>query len=111
MLVVVGMLFLLRANGTSSPSLIMGIRENPLVFYGLLGFTGFGLIGMVLGIKRLFVYALLAAVLMVGGHFLGMPNSVPFLVLGGAILLIGVVLLISFIHKNPVIKEDDHANR
>ena len=111
MLMVVGMLLLLRTNGSTSSRLVPWIRENPLMFYGVLGFVGFGVIGMLNGLKRLFVYALLSVLLMMGGHFLGLPNSVPFLVLGGVILFIGIFLLIGFMHNNPAIKEDNHANQ
>lgn len=111
LLMTVGMLILLRTDGSMSSPLILWIRENPLILYGLLGFMGFGLAGLVVGLKRLFVYALLSILFMIGGHFLGLPNSVPFLLLGGAILIMGAFLLISFLRKYPVFKEDNHANQ
>jgi hypothetical protein len=111
MLLVFGMLFLLRANGSSSSRLNLWIRENPLILYGLLAFIGFGFAGLVVGLKRLFVYALLSGGIMIGGHFLGLPSSIPFLLLGGVILIIGAFLLIGFMQKYPVIKEDNHANQ
>lgn len=111
MMMMVGILLLLRANGSTSSHFILWIRENPMMLYSVLGFAGFGLIGMLIGLKRLYIYALLSVVFMIGGHFLGLPNSVPFLVLGGVIFIIGVFLLMTFLRKFTVIKGDDHVDQ
>ncbi len=110
LLLVAGMLIILRTDGSSSSQLTQWIRKNPFLLYGFLGLTGFGLAGFLVGIKRLFVYALLSGVIMIGVHFLGLPNSIPFLFFGGVILVIGAFLLMNFLRKYPILKDENHAN-
>jgi hypothetical protein len=105
LLLTIGSLLLVRTNGSSPLRLILWFREYSLIIYGSLGFIGFGLTGMLVGLKRLLVYALLTVVIMTGGYFLGLHGSIPFLFLGGVILVIGTFLLIGFLRKYPVKEE------
>jgi hypothetical protein len=105
-LLLVGTLFLLRSDSSQSLNLVRWIRKGPLLLYALLGFIGFGLAGLITGIWRLFIYALLSLVIMSGAHLLNLPIFVTFLFFGAAILVTGTVLLVSFLRKYPVVEED-----
>jgi hypothetical protein len=87
-------------------SVIAWIREYPLLFYGLVGVIGFGLAGLISGIRRLFLYALLSLLLMGGGQIIGVEEYIPFFLLGGSILVIGAVLLTRFIRRYPIAVEE-----
>jgi len=105
-LLLVGMLVLLRSDNSPSLNLILWIRKSPLLLYALLGFIGFGLAGLITGIRRFFIYALLSMVIMSGAHLLNLPIFVPFLFFGGIILVTGTVLFANFLRKHPVVEEN-----
>ena len=54
------------------------------------------------GLARLFVYALLTAVVFVGGHFLNVPAALPVALVGGFIMLWGLGVLARFMRSHPV---------
>jgi hypothetical protein len=85
---------------------IAWIRDNALLFYGLVGLVGFAIGGLISGIPRLYLYALLSLVLMSGGQLLGVEQYLPFLLLGGAILVTGALLMARFMRSFPVSSED-----
>jgi len=105
-LLLVGALFLLRSDNSQSLNLVRWIRKGPLLLYALLGSIGFGLAGLITGIRRLCIYALLSIVMMSGAHLLNLPIFVAFLFFGGAIIVTGAVLLVSFLRKYPVVMEN-----
>jgi hypothetical protein len=82
------------------------IREYTLLFYGLVGLIGFGIVGLISGIPRLFLYALLSLFIMGGGQLMGVEEYIPFFLLGGTILVVGVVLLGRFIRRYPTAGEE-----
>lgn len=102
---VVGILLTLGSGNSPSP-VTHWIRQGPLLLYALLGLIGFSLFGLVIRLGRLYLYALLSVVIFSGGHLLNLPMSLPFLILAGAILAIGTVLLIRFVRKYPVSAEE-----
>jgi len=101
----------LRPGTSSSSPFLTALRRGPALFYALLGFIGFGLAGLVLGLRRLLIYAVLSSAIMVGGHVLNLPLWAPFLLLGGAILATGTVLLVSFVRRYPVAEGEDDEPR
>lgn len=110
-LLLVGMLVLLRPDSSSSSPLVLAIRTSPMLLYGLLGCFGFGLGGFILGLGRLYAFALLSVVIMIGGHLLNLTLSVAFMLLGGAILATGAVLLVRFLRRNPIPEGQSHGAR
>ena len=100
-----GIVLFLLSNRPPSP-VIDWIREYPLLFYGLLGLIGFGLAGVISGIRRFFLYALLSLLLMGGGQLLGVEEYIPFFLLGGSILVVGAVLLARFLRSYPIAIEE-----
>ncbi len=108
-LLLAGMLVLLLSESSSSSPLILEMRKSPSLLYALLGAIGFGLAWMIIGLRRLLIYALLSMVIMIGGHLLDLPLFVPLLLLGGAILATGTVLLVSFLRRSPVAEKENHG--
>lgn len=89
----------------SAPSFLSGLGDNSLLIYGavisILLLSG----GLLSGIRRLAAYGLLSAVLTVAGILTGLPDYGLFIVLGLAIMLVGVILLVRFIRKYPLSQE------
>jgi len=102
---VLGIVVFLLSNRPPSP-VIAWVREYTLLFYGLVGVIGFGLAGLISGIRRLFLYALLSLLLMGGGQLMGVEEYIPFFLLGGSILVVGAVLLTRFIRRYPIAVEE-----
>jgi hypothetical protein len=100
-----GIVVFLLSNRPPIP-VIVWIREYTLLFYGLVGVIGFGFAGLISGIRRLFLYALLSLLLMGGGQLMGVADYIPFFLLGGSILVVGAVLLMRFIGKYPMAVEE-----
>ena len=71
-------LVLLLSEKSSSSTLVLAMRQSPLIVYALFGFIGFGLAGLVLRLPRLFLYALLSLAIMISGHLLNLPLWLPF---------------------------------
>ncbi len=98
--------FLLLINmGWDPPKVISSL--GMAVFLALI----FGLIAYFLDFPRLFVYGLMFATNeIIWGHF-GEPTS-PYVVLifGSVVLVVGLIILISFIRKYPLPKEEETAN-
>lgn len=103
---VLGMVMFLLSD-SSPPPAVLWMREYPLLLYGLLGALIFGLAGLIGAIRRLLVYALLSLFIMISGQVLGTQQFVPFLLLGGAIFVVGVVLLVRFLRKYPITPEEE----
>ena len=108
-LLLVGMLVVLLPSNTSPSALLLGIRQSPLMLYALLGFLGFGLAGLISGIRRLYVYALLSVVITLSAHLLNLPIYVPFLVFSGIVLTIGTIYLVRFLRRYPIAMEENHV--
>jgi len=104
-LLVLGIAVFLLSNRSASP-IIAWIREYSLLFYGLLGVIGFGFAGLISGIQRFFLYALLSLLFLGGGQLIGVEEYMPFFLLGGSILFVGAVLLTRFIRRYPIAVEE-----
>ena len=63
-----------------------------------------------LGLKRFYLYALLAAGLPLVGAWLNIETYIPIVTIGGVMLAFGVVLLASFLQKYPLNAEGEDAN-
>ncbi len=88
-----------------SPSALLWIRENPQLFFGLVGAVGFGMGGWISGIRRLYAYGALSLLLLGGSGLLGLPQALGLLILGGVVLLAGLALLVQFLRRNPIVSE------
>lgn len=95
-------------------SLSPWLRENGAWLSGLVALIGFGVVGLAIEIRRMFVYALLGLIIMTGGQLLNLQTFILLFILAGSILSAGVVLLIRFLRKYPIVAEEEertHATR
>jgi hypothetical protein len=100
----VGLLILINI-GWESPKVVTSL--GMAVFLALT----FGLIAYFLDFLRLSIYGLMFAINeIIWGHF-GEPTG-PYvaLIFGSAVLVIGLIILVSFIRKFPLPKEEETAN-
>ena len=104
----VGILLLMLYARSSSSPLILAVRQSPLLLYAIVGLIGFGVAGLVLGLPRLFIYALLSLLIMIIGHLLNLALWLALMLLGGVILVTGSVLLIRFLRKYPIAEGENH---
>ncbi len=65
---------------------------------------------IILGLKRFYLYALLAAGLPLVGAWLNIETYIPIVTIGGVMIAIGAVLLVSFLQKYPLEAEGEDAN-
>ncbi len=86
-----------------------GLRQwLDLIFQNGMLVVGFGSLavcvffGYSMGLKRLYAYGLLAFVLLVIGHFIGVFFGYILLILGTTVMAAGFALLISFVRKYPL---------
>jgi hypothetical protein len=63
-----------------------------------------------LGLKRFYLYALLAAGLPLVGAWLNIETYIPIVTIGGVMLAFGVILLVNFLQKYPLNVEGEDAN-
>jgi len=89
------------SQGGPSPWLNM-IFQNGLIIIGIGSLAVCVLFGYSMGLKRLYGYGLLALILLVIGHFMGIFFPYLLLTLGIAVIATGVALLISFVRKYPL---------
>ena len=65
-----------------------------------------------LNIKRWFIFSILCIAVGIGVHFLGLesiydPIAVELMIIGGVALLTGLVMVISFVIRNPIVNETE----
>lgn len=88
-------------KGGHSPWLDL-VFQNGLIIVGIGSLAVCVLFGYSMGLKRLYVYGLLALIVLVIGHFLGIFFAYILMALGTTVVATGVALLISFVRKYPV---------
>lgn len=65
-----------------------------------------GACGILFGLKRFVVYAILTMVLFVAGHFANSDPPAYFILLGFIVFVVGTVMLIRFVRRYPKSKEE-----
>jgi hypothetical protein len=63
------------------------------------------LIALATGVKRLYAYAALAVIAFAGGYWFNLDFPLLFTVLGAVIVLSGIVVLVQFMRKYPILKD------
>ena len=95
-----------RAAGTSF------LDQNPLLIFGVVVGLGISSLGVILKTNRFYLYGLLVFAAMAVGEFLGGSITAvdPFLVsvisAGAIILLTGIIILVRFLNKYPVVSQE-----
>jgi hypothetical protein len=62
--------------------------------------------GLITGLDRLFIYAILTILILSGGGLLGIEPEIRVVFLGALILLIGIILLVRFLRVYPLPKDE-----
>jgi hypothetical protein len=87
------------------PALTAWIREYGLVVVGVLLAGLLSLIAWATGAKRVYAYAALAVIAFASGHWFNLEFPLYLTVLGTVILLSGMVVLVQFMRKYPILKD------
>jgi hypothetical protein len=87
------------------PALTAWIREYSLVVVGVLLAGLLSLIAWATGAKRVYAYAALAVIAFASGHWFNLEFPLYLTVLGTVILLSGMVVLVQFMRKYPIPKD------
>lgn len=73
-----------------------------MVVLGLFGALVLGVAAWLSRLDRLYAYALLNTVVLVGGHLLNPAIALAVAVVGGIVMLWGLGMLVRFVRKYPV---------
>ena len=101
------------------PAFRLWLHGNEPLIIGFALLVVFGVVGLATEIRRMFVYAVLGLILMLGGQFFNDRIFIPMFVLSGIAFVVGILMLIRFVRKYPRISEektltmglDNHASR
>jgi hypothetical protein len=101
------------------PAVRMWLQGKESLLFGLAMFIVFAVVGIATEIRRMFAYALLSLIIMVGGQLLNLRTFIPSFVLAGIAYAVGIIMLIQFIRRFPIVLEEetlirereDHASR
>jgi hypothetical protein len=80
------------------------IFPNSMIIIGVGAAIISSLFAYTMGLKRLYLYGLLTLVMFLTGHFIKIPFEYFLLTIGLAIIIYGLVLLVQFIQKYPLIQ-------
>ena len=70
-------------------------------------FAVFGLVGLATEIRRMFIYAVLGLIVMLGSQVFNGPISIPLFILSGIAFTVGIIMLIRFLQKFPIVFEEE----
>jgi len=86
------------------PTLTTWVKEYGLIVIGVLLAGLFGLIAWATGARRVYAYAALAGIAFASGYWFDFEFPLYLMVLGAVILLSGIVVLLRFKRKYPVLE-------
>jgi hypothetical protein len=78
------------------------IVQNGMLIVGFGSLAVCALFGYTMGLRRLYAYGLVAAISLVIGHFMGTFFGYIIMALGTTVMVVGFVLLTSFVRKYPL---------
>ena len=85
------------------------MRREGMLIYGSVVTLLLLISGLLSGLRRLFAFGLLCAILALVGTLTNLPDYFLFITLGLAIMLVGAILMIRFIRKYPLARKGvDH---
>jgi len=90
-----------QSTGRVPESFLTGLQEYLTILLGLFVALVMAVAAWLSGLVRLFAYALLTAVVFVGGHFLNVPAALPVALVGGFIMLWSLVVFARFVRSHP----------
>jgi hypothetical protein len=93
-------LFITTEGGILAP--IQFLIDYGIIVIGVAGMVLLAIVAQLSEISRLYAYSVLFFAIFIGGYFLSFPFFYYLITLGTIILLSGMYLLISFLHKYPL---------
>jgi DNA-binding MarR family transcriptional regulator len=104
----IGAVFLLGAGSANMPPIIKSLlKQYHMLFLGIIGAILAVTFGLLTGIRRLFTYAGLTLLIILGGTWLEIEPAFYVMTIGGLILLWGIWLLWRFLRGYPLPAEED----
>jgi hypothetical protein len=91
-----------QSTGRVPEWFLTGLQTDLTLFLGPFMALVMAIASWLSGLARLFVYALLTAVVFVGGHFLNVPAALPVALVGGFVMLWGLVVFARFVRSHPL---------
>jgi hypothetical protein len=79
--------------------------KEPLII-GMAMLVVFGVVGIATEIRRMFVYAVMGLILMLVSLLFNTPISIPLFVLSGIAFAVGILMLIRFMRKYPILSNE-----
>ena len=98
----VGILFLLSMR-SHSPTMTAFVKRYHMLILGGIAAFAFSGAALMTGVKRLYLHAALMILIIASGIALSLEPPVYILILGAVIFAIGVIILVGFIRKYPVL--------
>jgi hypothetical protein len=109
LVLLVGIVFLLGVRSGDMPAtMISFLRQFHMLLLGMLMAILAVAAGLFTGIRRLYTYAGLTVLIILGGMWLKIEPAFYIMTIGGLILLWGVWLLGRFLHDYPLPAEEGH---
>lgn len=97
-----GMAIFLR-NDSMSADMDVFLKKYHMLLLGSFVAAGFVVVGLLSGIKRFYLQAALAELVLIGGIELGLEPPAYVMIWGGLTFLIGLVLLVQFLRQYPAV--------
>ena len=98
---VAGMFAFIQTTSSGTPDWLLFLIDNHMFTIGVAIAVLFLLGGYAFKTNRIYIYALLALAMFVGGHFLSFPLYYYLTLLGIIVLASGLVMTIRFVKKYP----------
>jgi len=91
-----------QTTGNIPAWFLAGLRQYLIVVLGLFGALALVVAAWLSGLSRLYAYALLTAVALVGGYLLNAPIALAVTLVGGMVMAWGLGMLVRFVRKYPL---------
>jgi len=98
----IAFLFIFAMVQAGSASLVNFIVENGMIITGIAGLMVCFLFGYAMGLRRMYVYGMLALAFFAIGYFTGVFFAYIILALGITVAISGINLLVNFVRKYPL---------
>jgi uncharacterized membrane protein len=105
-MLLMGILFALGPDQLHLPPIAF-LRKNHVYVMSSIGAGLILIFGFISGINRFKIYGLVFFAAVVATYFFEIRGDLNMLVIGGLILIIGLMMMVSFIHHNPFQQEEE----
>ncbi len=89
-----------------SPESVNRVRERAILILGVVLACSIGVGAILSGVRHMYIYAALTLIATVGGHLFNVQRHLRLILPGAAIMLLGIVVLMRFLHKYRIPAEE-----